>query len=72
VHDPSRGAYPPTDQGSELCLTMVGTPKQAPLHEVMRFAVACHTKIAMQLAMLWAAIIPDFYAKIEYLSHVCP
>jgi hypothetical protein len=51
---------------------MVGTPKQAPLHEVMRFAVACHTKIAMQLAMLWAAIIPDFYAKIEYLSHVCP
>jgi hypothetical protein len=28
----------------------------APLHEGMRFAIACHTKVAMRLAALWAAV----------------
>jgi hypothetical protein len=27
-----------------------------PLHEGMRFAIACHTKVAMRLAALWAAV----------------
>jgi hypothetical protein len=31
-------------------------PKEGPLHEGMCFAVACHTKMAMQLAALWVAM----------------
>jgi hypothetical protein len=27
-----------------------------PLHEGMRFATACHTKVAMRLAVLWAVV----------------
>jgi hypothetical protein len=41
---------------SELCLTIVGTPLQGPLHEGMWFPVACHTEVAMRLAVLWVVV----------------
>jgi hypothetical protein len=37
---------------SELCMTITSVPLQAPLFEEMWFAVACHTKVAMQLSTL--------------------
>jgi hypothetical protein len=38
--------------GSKLCFTIVGPPKQGPLHEGIQFAASCHIEMAMQLAML--------------------
>jgi hypothetical protein len=42
--------------GSELCLTIVGTPPWGPLHEGMRFSTSIHTEMAIQLAALWTAV----------------
>jgi hypothetical protein len=39
-------------RGSELYLTIVDTLQRGSLIEGMRFATACHTEMAMQLAML--------------------
>jgi hypothetical protein len=43
--------------GSELCLTIVGTPQREPLHEGMWFAAACQTKMVMQLAALCVTML---------------
>jgi hypothetical protein len=37
---------------SELCLTIAGALERGPLYEGMRFAAACHTKMAIRLAAL--------------------
>jgi hypothetical protein len=39
-----------------LCLTIVGTPEQGPLHEGMRLAATCHTDMDVWLAMLWTIV----------------
>jgi hypothetical protein len=56
VHRPGRGTYSFADQGSKLCLTIIGTPPKGPLHEGMQCAASCHTEMVMWLSMLWAAV----------------
>jgi hypothetical protein len=36
-------------------MTITSTPPPGPLHEVMQFAAACHTEVAMRLSGFWAA-----------------
>jgi hypothetical protein len=43
-------------RGSELCMTIIGAPPLTHLHEGMRFAIARHTKVSMQLSALLAAV----------------
>jgi hypothetical protein len=54
VHGHGRGADASANQGSELCLAIVGPSKQGPLPEKMWVAAACHTEMARQLAALRA------------------
>jgi hypothetical protein len=46
VHGHGRGACASANQGSELCLAIVGPSKQGPFPERMWVAAACHTEMA--------------------------
>jgi hypothetical protein len=43
-------------RGSQLCLTIVGTPQRAPLHMGMRFAATSHIEMPMRLVALREAV----------------
>jgi hypothetical protein len=43
-------------RGSELCITVTGSPLRAPLHEGVRFPTARHTKVASQFFAPQAAM----------------
>jgi hypothetical protein len=43
-------------RGTELCLTIVGTPPRGPLHEGMRFVASYHTKVVVQLCTLYVPV----------------